>query len=181
MAGHCPASALLTLPQLSQHLVASTTCCQRCYCCCCCGCVNHRDKQCFYCCCCLRGLPGATVDSPRARGCVPGPDAVLLPGPDADDRRDEPTLFTKPAIGPPPPLLPPAQHKRRHKQPTVCQCQKHAMGWTCEIGLVRTHITRQLVCDLITAWRCAVTGFQRSTHCYAPARHKGPTRRSPDS
>jgi hypothetical protein len=48
------------------------------------------------------------VDNPRDRGCVPAPDAVLLPGPDAEDRREEPTLFTKPAIGPPPPLLPPA-------------------------------------------------------------------------
>jgi hypothetical protein len=53
------------------------------------------------------------VDSPRASGCVPGPDAPLLPGPDAEDRREEPTLFTRPAIGPPPPLLLPAQQEGR--------------------------------------------------------------------
>lgn len=45
---------------------------------------------------------------------MPGPDAVLLPGPDADDRRDEPRLFITPAIGPPPLLLLPVEKDKEH-------------------------------------------------------------------
>jgi hypothetical protein len=76
-------------------------------------------EQWLGCYCCLSGLPGAMVDRPLASGCVPGPDAVLLPGPEAEDRREDPTLFTRPATGPPPPLLPPAQlHSKPQQDPT---------------------------------------------------------------
>jgi hypothetical protein len=70
------------------------------------------------------------VDIPLASGCVPGPDAVLLPGPEAEDKREDPTLFTSPATGPPPPLLPPAQSQNKPgKQTNRWQQCKDKLIW----------------------------------------------------